>query len=46
LVSDTFKVFEIFGVAAVAYLTVSNLIAIGSRLVERKMAVPGLGVSK
>lgn len=46
LVSETFKVFEIFGVAALAYLVVSNLIAIGSRWVENKLAVPGLGASK
>lgn len=46
MVADTFKVFEIFGIAALAYLVVSNLIAIASRKLERAVAVPGLGVVK
>jgi polar amino acid transport system permease protein len=43
MVADTFKVFEIFGIAALAYLVVSNIIAIASRRLERAVAVPGLG---
>lgn len=46
MVADTFKVFEIFGIAALAYLVVSNIIAIASRWLERAVAVPGLGVAK
>jgi polar amino acid transport system permease protein len=46
MVADTFKVFEIFGIAALAYLVVSNIIAIASRRLERAVAVPGLGVVK
>ena len=46
MVADTFKVFEIFGIAALAYLVVSNIIAIASRKLERAVAVPGLGVVK
>lgn len=46
MVADTFKVFEIFGIAALAYLVVSNIIAIASRKLERAAAVPGLGVVK
>lgn len=46
MVADTFKVFEVFGVAALAYLIVSNVIAIASRRLEKRVAVPGLGVSK
>jgi polar amino acid transport system permease protein len=44
MVADTFKVFEIFGIAALAYLVVSSIIAIASRRLERAVAVPGLGV--
>lgn len=46
MVADTFKVFEIFGVAALAYLVVSNIIAMASRRLEHAVAVPGLGVVK
>ncbi|WP_369641525.1 amino acid ABC transporter permease [Acidovorax sp. A79] len=46
MVADTFKVFEVFGIAALAYLVVSSLIAIASRRIERMVAVPGLGVAK
>jgi len=46
MVADTFKVFEIFGIAALAYLVVSNIIAIASRRLERAVAVPGLGAVK
>ena len=46
MVADTFKVFEVFGMAALAYLVVSNIIAFASRRFERFVAVPGLGVSK
>lgn len=46
MVADTFEVFQIFGVAALAYLVVSNVISSGSRWVERRTAVPGLAVSK
>jgi polar amino acid transport system permease protein len=46
MVADTFKVFDIFGIAALAYLVVSNIIAIASRRLERAVAVPGLGAVK
>lgn len=46
MVADTFKVFEVFGVAALAYLAVSNAMAIASRWLERRVAVHGLGVGK
>jgi len=46
MVADTFKVFEVFGIAALAYLVVSNIIAIASRRLERAVAVPGLGAVK
>lgn len=46
MVADTFKVFEIFGVAALAYLVVSSLISIASRRLERAVAVHGLGATK
>lgn len=46
MVADTFKVFEIFGIAALAYLVVSNIIAIASRRLERAVAVPGFGGAK
>ena len=41
LVSDTFKVFETFGIAALAYLAVSTLISLGSRWLEGRVATPG-----
>lgn len=43
LVADTFKVFEIFGIAAVTYLVISFAIASFSRWLERRVAVPVLG---
>lgn len=43
MVADTFKVFEVFGVAALAYLAVSNAMAMASRRLERRVAVRGLG---
>lgn len=46
MVADTFKVFQVFGIAALAYLVVSNVIAIASRRLEKHVAVPGLGVAK
>ncbi|MFT3816230.1 MAG: amino acid ABC transporter permease [Rubrivivax sp.] len=46
MVADTFKVFEVFGIAALAYLVVSNIISIASRRLERAVAVPGLGAVK
>lgn len=46
MVADTFKVFEVFGIAALAYLVVSNIISIASRRLERAVAVPGQGVGK
>lgn len=46
MVADTFKVFEIFGVAALAYLAVSSLISMASRRLERAVAVHGLGATK
>ena len=46
MVSDTFEVFRVFGVAALAYLVVSNVISLASRWVERRTAVHGLAVSK
>lgn len=46
LVADSFKVFEIFGIAAIAYLVISNLIAMASRRLEKWVSVPGLGAEK
>lgn len=46
MVADTFKVFQVFGIAALAYLIVSNVIAVASRSLEKRVAVPGLGVAK
>lgn len=46
LVADSFKVFEIFGIAALTYLVISNLMAIASRRLEKWVAVPGLGAEK
>lgn len=46
MVADTFKVFQVFGIAALAYLIVSNVIAIASRRLEKTVAVPGLGAVK
>jgi His/Glu/Gln/Arg/opine family amino acid ABC transporter permease subunit len=46
MVADTFKVFEVFGIAALAYLVVSNIISMSSRHLERAVAVPGLGAVK
>ncbi len=39
MVADTFKVFEVFGIAALAYLTVSTLISMASRLLEARFAI-------
>jgi polar amino acid transport system permease protein len=36
----------VFGIAALAYLVVSNIIAMASRRLERAVAVPGLGAVK
>lgn len=46
LVADSFKVFEIFGIAAIAYLVISNLIAMALRRLEKWVSVPGLGAEK
>lgn len=46
MASDTFKVFEVFGIAALAYLVVSNIMAMASRRLEKALAVPGLGTVK
>lgn len=46
MVADTFKVFQVFGIAALAYLIVSNVIAMASRRLEKTVAVPGLGAVK
>lgn len=46
MVADTFKVFEVFGIAALAYLVVSSLISMASRRLERVVAVHGLGATK
>ncbi|WP_407165929.1 amino acid ABC transporter permease [Bradyrhizobium sp. ORS 111] len=46
LVSDTFKVFETFGIACLMYLLVSSILSAVSRALERKLAVPGFGVVK
>lgn len=46
IVSDTFKVFETFGLACLMYLVVCSLISIASRFLERRIAIPGLGVAK
>lgn len=46
MVADTFKVFQVFGIAALAYLIVSNAIAMASRRLEKTVAVPGLGAVK
>lgn len=46
IVSETFKVFETFGLACLMYLVVCSMISLGSRLLERRIAIPGLGVAK
>jgi len=46
MVADTFQVFQVFGMAALAYLVVSNLIAMASRSLEKAVEVPGLGAVK
>lgn len=46
MVADTFKVFQVFGLAALAYLVVSSIIAMGSRRIEKAITVPGLGTVK
>jgi polar amino acid transport system permease protein len=46
MVADTFKVFQVFGIAALAYLIVSNVIAMASRRLEKTVAVHGLGAVK
>lgn len=46
IVSETFEVFEIFGIAALMYLVVCLLISTLSRALERASHVPGIGVSK
>ncbi|CUX07054.1 conserved membrane hypothetical protein [Agrobacterium fabacearum S56] len=46
IVSETFEVFEIFGIAAVMYLAVCLLISSLSRALERALHVPGMGVAK
>jgi len=46
IVSETFQVFEIFGIAALMYLMVCLLISTLSRALERTSHVPGLGVTK
>jgi polar amino acid transport system permease protein len=46
IVSQTFEVFKIFGIAALMYLIVCTLISYGSRLVERKFSLPGLEIKR
>ncbi|WP_035716734.1 ABC transporter permease subunit [Bradyrhizobium genomosp. I (2014)] len=46
IVSDTFKVFETFGIACLMYLLVCSILSALSRTFERRLAVPGLGVVK
>lgn len=46
IVTETFQVFQVFGVAALMYLTVCTLISYGSRLFERAIRIPGLGVAR
>ncbi|MCP3465482.1 amino acid ABC transporter permease [Bradyrhizobium sp. CCGUVB23] len=46
IVSDTFKVFETFGIACLMYLLVCSILSAASRAFERKLAIPGLGVVK
>lgn len=46
IVSETFEVFKIFGIAALMYLVVCLLMSYGGRQLERKMAIPGLGVKR
>lgn len=46
MVADTFKVFQVYGIAALAYLIVSNVIAMASRRLEKTVAVHGLGAVK
>ncbi|XUJ37452.1 ABC transporter permease subunit [Bradyrhizobium japonicum] len=46
IVSDTFKVFETFGIACLMYLLGCSIISALSRTFERRLAVPGLGVVK
>lgn len=46
LVSETFQVFKIFGMAALMYLIVCSLISVLSRALERYVHIPGIGVAK
>ncbi|MEY9194697.1 amino acid ABC transporter permease [Bradyrhizobium ottawaense] len=46
IVSDTFKVFETFGIACLMYLLVCSILSALSRTFERRLAIPGLGVVK
>ncbi|MCP3474851.1 amino acid ABC transporter permease [Bradyrhizobium sp. CCGUVB1N3] len=46
IVSDTFKVFETFGIACLMYLLVCSILSAVSRTFERRLAIPGLGVIK
>lgn len=46
LVSQTFRVFEIFGIAALMYFVTCTLIGAGSRLLETWLRIPGTGASR
>jgi len=46
IVSETFQVFEIFGIAALMYLAACLAISLLSRMLERASHVPGLGVAR
>lgn len=46
IVSDTFKVFETFGIACLMYLLVCSILSAASRTFERRLAFPGLGATK
>jgi His/Glu/Gln/Arg/opine family amino acid ABC transporter permease subunit len=46
IANETFDVFKIFGTAALMYLIVCTLISYGSRLAERRLAVPGMAVTR
>lgn len=45
LVSETYRVFQIFGIAALMYLLVCTMISIGSRWIEGRFHIAGTGAA-
>lgn len=46
IVSESFKVFEVFGIASLVYLAGSFLMSFASRRLENAVHIPGIGVVK